>query len=348
LLVLVRVPLPQAGVLLNLISVARAEDLLIRARAVRILVVGDLMLDRYLTGSVARISPEAPVPVVLVDRESWALGGAGNVAANVLALGAACEVVGCIGEDYEGGLVRDKLSEVGAGTAGVLAAKDRPTTVKTRIMARRQHVTRFDREVSSDISPTQAEELLGVVSHLAPSAHGLVLQDYNKGVLVPPLIRASLHAAAHLSVPTVVDPKRRRFFEFGGATVFKPNARELEDALGDALQPDDPAWMERVRERLGCGSLLLTLGEHGMAVQSGEAGYLRIPTMARDVYDVSGAGDTVTAVMAVILAAGGTVMEAAMLANHAAAEEVGKAGVATVTPDEILVRHEAHIQQERT
>jgi rfaE bifunctional protein kinase chain/domain len=136
---------------LSRISPSRAEELLLRAGTARILVVGDLMLDRYLIGSVERVSPEAPVPVVLVEQDSWALGGAGNVAANVMALGGQCEVVGCLGEDQEGRLVREKLSELGAGTKGILLAKDRPTTVKTRIMARRQHVTRIDREVSSDI-----------------------------------------------------------------------------------------------------------------------------------------------------------------------------------------------------
>ena len=333
---------------MNRISSSRAEELLLRAGTVRILVVGDLMLDRYLIGSVDRVSPEAPVPVVLVEQEYWSLGGAGNVAANVIALGAGCEVVGCVGEDEEGRQVRERLSEVGAGTAGVLSAKDRPTTVKTRIMARRQHVTRIDREASSDIGLAQSEALLNAIQGLCPSTHAFVLQDYNKGVLLPPLIRSCLDTAARNSVPTVVDPKRRHFFEFGGATVFKPNARELEDALGERLQAEDPSWMQQVRQRLGCESLLITLGEHGMAVQSGEVGYLRVPTMAREVYDVSGAGDTVTAVMAVVLAAGGTVVEGAILANHAAAVEVGKAGVATVTPEEILTRHRAHIQEERT
>lgn len=331
---------------MNRISPSRAKELLARSAQVRILVVGDLMLDRYLTGSVDRISPEAPVPVVLVERESCALGGAGNVAANVVALGAHCEIVGCVGKDEEGRLVAEKLSELGVGVEGVSSVEDRPTTVKTRIMARHQHVTRVDRETSSDIPPVQASALEGVTRRLAPSTQGIVLQDYNKGVLVSSLIRSCLATAAQHSLPTVVDPKRRRFFEFEGASVFKPNSRELEDALGEPLQPDDPDWMEEVRGRLGCGTLLLTLGERGMAAQSRETGYMRVPTMAREVYDVSGAGDTVTAVVAVILAAGGTAMEAAVLANHAAAVEVGKAGVATVSPEEILARHDEFTQGE--
>jgi D-beta-D-heptose 7-phosphate kinase/D-beta-D-heptose 1-phosphate adenosyltransferase len=314
----------------------RAEELLERAPTVRILVVGDLMLDRYLSGSVDRISPEAPVPVVRVEGETRALGGAGNVAANVLALGAACEVVGCVGADPEGGILLEELEDLGIGVSGVLETDGRPTTVKTRIMARHQHVTRVDREDASDIPADLAQKVATMVRERMASAQGLALEDYNKGVLVSLVIRASLEAGRERSLPVVVDPKRLRFFEFGGATVFKPNTRELEDALGERLQPDDSIWMGTVRERLACETLLLTLGERGMALESRQGGYLRVPTVARDVYDVSGAGDTVTAVMTVMLAVGASPLEAAILANHAAAVEVGKAGVATVTPHQIL------------
>jgi D-beta-D-heptose 7-phosphate kinase/D-beta-D-heptose 1-phosphate adenosyltransferase len=303
---------------------------------VRILVVGDLMLDRYLSGTVDRISPEAPVPVVRVEEEGRALGGAGNVAANVLALGAACDVVGCIGTDADGQVLLERLQELGVGTDGVIQASDRPTTVKTRIMARHQHVTRVDREDASDIGEELADEVVTRIRAGSTSAHGLVLEDYNKGVLVPEVIRAGIEIGRATSKPVVVDPKRLRFFGFKGSTVFKPNSRELEDALGERLQPDDAEWMASVRERLDCENLLLTLGEKGMALASEEWGFLRVPTVARDVYDVSGAGDTVTAVMAVMLAVGASPVEAAILANLAAAVEVGKAGVATVTPDEIL------------
>lgn len=299
------------------------------------------MLDRYIIGSVERISPEAPVPVVRVEGESLALGGAGNVAANVVALGASCDVVGCVGDDPEGKLLLGQLQTMGVGTDGVLAIPGRPTTVKTRIMARHQHVTRVDREDASDIPESWVDRILSKVTQLARGAGGVALEDYNKGVLVPEVIRGAMSAGAGKGIPVVVDPKRLRFFEYGGASVFKPNARELEDALGERLQADDPDWMETVRIRLNVHNLLLTLGERGMALQSGEEGYLRVPTVARDVYDVSGAGDTVTAVMALGLASGASLLEAAILANHAAAVEVGKAGVATVSPREILKQQEA-------
>ena len=327
---------------MNRLGTQQAADLLEKAKKQEILVVGDLMLDRYITGSVDRISPEAPVPVVRVEGESLAVGGAGNVAANVVALGATSRVVGCVGDDPEGTLLRNHLQGLGVDVSGVVSVPGRPTTVKTRIMARHQHVTRVDREDTADVSPELAEALLSFIRNALQSAHGLVLEDYNKGVLVPRVIGKSLEEARSLGLPSVVDPKRLRFFEYGGATVFKPNARELEDALGERLQTDDPGWLESVRSRLEADNLLLTLGERGMALQSGKGGYLRIPAVARDVYDVSGAGDTVTAVMAVGLAAGATPMDAAILANHAAAIEVGKAGVATVSPEEILKQHQEY------
>lgn len=324
------------------LSLERAAALLEDARGVRVLVVGDLMLDRYISGAVDRISPEAPVPVVRVEEESSAVGGAGNVAANVAALGAACHAVGCVGRDVAGEQLRDELAALGVRTDGLVLTDERPTTVKTRILARRQQVVRVDREVETDASPALAEALADTVRALATECDVLVMEDYNKGVLVPPVIQAVLAAARERGLPTVVDPKRRNFFAFGGVTVFKPNAKELADALGEFLHPDDPAWMEATRRRMGCDNLLLTLGERGMALQASDGPPVRIPTVARSVYDVSGAGDTVTAVMAVTLAAGASPAEAAVLANHAAAVEVGKAGVATVSPREILAHAREH------
>lgn len=318
------------------LSIDRLQELLRAAGHVRVLVVGDLMLDRYVTGTVERISPEAPVPVVRVDAESSAVGGAANVAANVVALGAACEVIGCVGDDLYGRLLREELNELGVATDGVVAAGDRPTTVKTRVLARHQQVVRFDHEVEGDVSPALAEALARSVQDRGEGCDALALEDYNKGVLVPAVVDAALGAALEAGRPSVVDPKRLRFFGFPGVTVFKPNAKELTDALGEPLRPDDPEWMGEVRRRLGCENLLLTLGEHGMALQTAGEDHLRIPTVARAVYDVSGAGDTVTATIAVILAAGGSPREAAVVANHAAALEVAKSGVATVSPEEIL------------
>ncbi len=325
------------------LTVERVEELLERARDVRVLVVGDLMLDRYVTGRVERISPEAPVPVVRVEAESSAVGGAANVAANAVALGARCGVVGCGGQDEHGRTLREALQALGVDTEGLVLGRDRPTTVKTRILARHQQMVRFDHEVDGDVDERLARALEEAVRELSPAADVLVMEDYNKGVLVPSVITAVIEAARAEGKPTVVDPKRLRFFDYGGATVFKPNAKELLEALGEPLRPDEPGWLEEVRQRLGCEHLLLTLGEDGMALRSAGGEHLRVSAVTRDVYDVSGAGDTVTAVVGVALAAGARPGEAALLANHAAAIEVRKAGVATVSPEEILDHFRAHV-----
>ena len=319
----------------------RAAEVLAAAREVRVLVVGDLMLDRYITGTVERISPEAPVPVVRVEGESAAAGGAGNVAANVAALGAACRVVGCVGQDAAGDLLRERLRVLGLDTDGLVASEERPTTVKTRILARRQQVARVDRESDADVSSGLATALADALASLASEADVLVAEDYDKGVLAPAVVRAFLEAGSRHGIPTVVDPKRRNFFAYPGVTVLKPNAKELSDATGEAVRADDTTWMEAIRSRLRCLNLLLTIGERGMALQ-GERGLVRIPAAARSVFDVSGAGDTVTAMVAVGLAAGASPEEAALLATHAAAVEVAKVGVATVSPDEVLEHARAH------
>jgi len=280
--------------------------------------------------------------VVLVEEESAAVGGAGNVAANVAALGASCAVVGCAGRDAAGELLRTALETLGIHTDGLVPTDERPTTVKTRILARRQQVVRVDRETEEDASLELASQLARAVHASVQGCDVVVAEDYNKGVLVPAVIRAVLEAAAENGVPVVVDPKRRNFFAYPGAAVFKPNAKELADALGDRLHADDAAWMEATRSRLGCANLLLTLGDRGMALQGADAGHVRIPAVARSVYDVSGAGDIVTALVAVGTAAGASPVEAALLASHAAAVGVGKAGVAAVTSQEILEHVEAH------
>ncbi len=319
----------------------RIEQLLDAVQGVRVLVVGDLMLDRYVSGSVDRISPEAPVPVVRVESESSAVGGAANVAHNVVALGGRCDVVGVMGRDGNGAVLRRELDLLGIGSDGLVTADDRPTTTKTRVLARHQQVVRYDHEVDGDLDDAVTARLVDAVADLAGPADVIVVEDYNKGVVVPAVIEAVMAAARAHDVPTVVDPKRLRFFAFQGATVFKPNAKELADALGEPLRSDDPDWMEAVRARVGSEHLLVTLGEHGMALRTAEGDFVRVPAVARSVYDVSGAGDTVTAVLGLMLGAGATAVEAAVLANHAAALEVAKAGVATVTREEILDHYRA-------
>ena len=319
------------------LTVERLDEILERARGIRVLVVGDIMLDRYLRGTASRISPEAPVPVVRISDEWRALGGAANVAANVVALGASCTIAGCVGTDPEGDAVRAELRGRGVDDSGVLELNDRPTTVKTRIMARHHQIARYDREVEEDLDGEELAAFVESLERLSGQCEAIVLEDYNKGVLSLPVVRSVIAAAGRRRIPVVVDPKTRGFFSYAGATVFKPNLVELEAALQSRARPDDPAWMEQARERLACDQLLLTLGEEGVALRTMAGEYVRIPAVARAVFDVSGAGDTVTAAMAVALSAGASPAEAAVLANHAAALEVAKPGVATVTAAELRV-----------
>lgn len=321
------------------ISRDRLAALLAAARGRRVVVIGDAMLDVYLRGDVERISPEAPVPVLRVRERRDALGGAANVAQNVLAIGAHCALVAAVGADVAGGRLRGLLLELG-GATDALVTVSRPTTTKTRLVARSQQVLRFDEEEDADLDAVDTARVVQAMTHALATADAVILEDYNKGVLVPDVIEATIAAARKRNVPVVVDPKFRNFFSYRGATVFKPNRRELEQALGAAVDLDHPAALPDALERLDVAHLLLTLSEHGMALVSRGGTITRIPTTAREVYDVVGAGDTVTAYLALMLAAGADAGEAAVIANYAAGVEVGKLGAATVTPDEVLFAYD--------
>jgi D-glycero-beta-D-manno-heptose-7-phosphate kinase len=320
--------------MIETISRERLLALLDAARGTRIAVIGDAMLDVYLRGDVDRISPEAPVPVVRITERKLALGGAANVAQNITAIGAACEMVCVTGEDAAGVLVRQMLHDVGAETRSIIRVT-RPTTTKTRIVARSQQLVRYDEEDDADVDGSEMENILDAALRAVTDADAIVFEDYNKGILVPLIIAPVISKARSLGIPVVVDPKYRNFFAYRGATIFKPNRRELESALGAEVDIDHPQALPSTFDRLGVEHLLLTLGEKGMALLSADGEIGRIPTTAREVYDVVGAGDTVTAYLATILAAGGSPAEAAMIANFAAGVEVGKLGAATVTPDEV-------------
>ena len=319
---------------------ARLVELLAGATAQRVVVVGDAMLDVYLRGDVDRISPEAPVPVVRVRERRNALGGAANVAQNVAALGAGCTLVATVGADAAGERLRAMLVAIGADPSA-LVTLDRPTTTKTRVLARAQQVVRFDEEEDADVAADEEARVLAAVSAALDGATALVLEDYNKGVLVPSVITHAIGVARARGMPVVVDPKYRNFFAYRGATVFKPNRRELEAALGAAVDLDHPQTLPATLARLGVEQLLLTLGERGMALLTADAAPFRIATAARDVYDVVGAGDTVTAYLAVMLGAGATSREAAVIANFAAGVEVGKLGAQSVAPDEVIAAYDA-------
>jgi D-glycero-beta-D-manno-heptose-7-phosphate kinase len=318
----------------------RLVQLLDRMKSRRMVVVGDVMLDRYLIGDTERLSPEAPVPVVAIRETRSALGGAANVAANIAAIGASCRLVGAVGDDSHAGAIRAELAAARLDDRYLVPIPGRPTTTKTRVLARSQQVVRIDEEVDTPVEGQDQERLISTAATALVDADALVLEDYNKGTLTEALIGAAMASARRRGIPIVVDPKFKNFFSFAGATVFKPNRRELEAALGATLDLSGQNALQEALSRLQVDNLLLTLGADGMVLVSKDSAVSAIPSLAREVFDVSGAGDTVTAWVATALAAGATMREAAHLANYAAGLEVGKSGVATVAPAEVLAVHE--------
>jgi D-beta-D-heptose 7-phosphate kinase/D-beta-D-heptose 1-phosphate adenosyltransferase len=323
----------------------RVLQLIQKMRSSRVAVVGDIMLDRYLIGETDRLSPEAPVPVVTLRERHAALGGAANVAANVAAMGASCLLVGAVGDDADGASIRQELAVARLEDRFVLTIAGRPTTSKTRIIARGQQIVRIDDEVDSLLDGPDLARLVAAAREALADADALLLEDYNKGALSPALIAAVMEIARRRGIPIVVDPKYRQFFEYAGATVFKPNRRELESALGAAVDLKNGNALPEVLARLKVDNLLVTLGAEGMVLVTKDGNLTQIPSMAREIYDVSGAGDTVTAWLGTALAAGASLREAAQLANYAAGVEVGKPGVATVSPEEVLAVHEERFDQ---
>jgi D-glycero-beta-D-manno-heptose-7-phosphate kinase len=323
----------------------RIEALIARMRMSRIVVVGDAMLDIYLAGDAERISPEAPVPVVIVHGRRHALGGAGNVAANVAAAGGEARLVAVVGDDSRGDSLRGELAAHRLRDQYLVSASARPTTSKTRVMARGQQVVRIDEEVDDPISDRTERQVTAMLEDAMADADALLIEDYNKGVLTPGVIDCAMSLARRRGVPVIVDPKFKNFFAYRGASVFKPNRRELEQAMGAALDLAKSDALPESLDRLGVDNLLLTLGAEGMVLVTKDKEIGRIPAIAREVFDVSGAGDTVTAWLGTALAAGAAVREAAEIANYAAGVEVGKSGVATASPAEVLAVHDAYYDQ---
>jgi len=322
---------------------ARARALLKAMEARRVLVLGDVMLDEFVWGKVARISPEAPVPVVQVEDQSFHLGGAGNVAANVRSLGGAAILSGVIGEDAAGERVRSALLAAGVEPLLVASSDGRPTTVKTRIIAHHQQVVRADRERSDEISGHLAAALGDGVRRVLSSCHAVVVSDYQKGVVTADLMRRLLPLARRLRIPVLVDPKVPHLARYRRVTVVTPNQLEAEQATGRPIRTADDlrAAGRRLLSLLGCRAALITRGEHGMSLFERGRPAVHIPTAAREVFDVTGAGDTVIATLALALSAGAGFAEAAALANHAAGVVVGKLGTAQATPGELLAAVEA-------
>jgi D-beta-D-heptose 7-phosphate kinase/D-beta-D-heptose 1-phosphate adenosyltransferase len=321
------------------LSAQRAGELVAAMRGKTVVVYGDVMLDEFVWGDVARISPEAPVPVVDIRRESAHLGGAANVLANLLALGVRAALVGVVGRDRAGERVREELRGAGAEGADETLVDDasRPTTVKTRIIAHSQLVVRADRERRTPVDEGTEARIVAALRGLLRRADALVVSDYDKGAVTPRVLSEVLPLALEAGVPALVDPKIRNFESYRPATLVTPNHHEalrLTNTEDDTDQGVARA-ARAIRRKLGCSSVLITRGERGMMLLEGEGEPVFVSTAAREVYDVTGAGDTVIATLAASLAAGATLFESAALANHAAGIVVGKVGTATADAEEL-------------
>jgi len=302
-----------------------------------LLVVGDLMLDEYLWGDVDRISPEAPVQVVSIKNEGYALGGAGNVVNNAVALGANVSVAGVIGTGRNGQLLRDKFNELGVDTEGIVEEPDRLTTQKTRIIASHQHVLRIDRETDTGISDGTLEKISRFIEDKIPHVDVVLISDYGKGLITQKLLSRLIASAQKHQKMSIVDPKGLDFSKYSGASLLTPNKKEA--ALASGVEIVDASTLEKAADKIfetvGLDKLLITCGKEGMVLFDKHREPFRVRAEARQVYDVSGAGDTVLSVLGLAIASGASIHTAVALANTAAGIVVGKVGTATVSRQEL-------------
>jgi D-beta-D-heptose 7-phosphate kinase/D-beta-D-heptose 1-phosphate adenosyltransferase len=306
----------------------------------KVLVVGDLMIDQYIWGDVSRMSPEAPVPVVGVNQETLRLGGAANVANKILSLGGKVEVCGLVGDDQMGRWLVQDLKKRDIGARGIILSQDRPTTVKTRVIAHSQQVVRVDREVTNLLSRDEERTISGSIRSFLNDCGAMVISDYAKGTITPTLIREIVNMADEVKMPVAVDPKVKHFATYRGVTVLTPNL--LEAAAGSGIIIDSmDALIESGREiirKLDCKFLIITRGDQGMTLFKGGDEWVHIPAIGREVYDVTGAGDTVVATLALGLASGLDMEDSAWLANIAAGVVISEVGTVPITLDQMKDR----------
>ena len=329
----------------NKLPIARVKQLLATAAKSRVLVVGDVMLDHFIWGSVARISPEAPVPVVDFQRESFMPGGAANVARNLAAMNLSTEIFGAVGRDAAAGQLATILKEQGIGCRGLVASASRPTIKKTRIVAHQQQVVRIDRESRESLDAPLTRQLIAQLKKEIPKADAVIVGDYGKGVVTQPLLNEIKALCHERGVWLSLDPKPVHHLNLGGLSLITPNRKETFELanLPDDTRDSNPladknlmAAAERLLNEIRPAVLLITLGELGMLLcQRGQKPF-HIPTLAQEVFDVSGAGDTVIATFTLAIAAGASPVEAAIISNHAAGIVVGKVGTATASVEEVL------------
>jgi rfaE bifunctional protein kinase chain/domain len=319
------------------LSRERANEIITGAANKKIAVVGDVMLDRYFWGGVSRISPEAPVPVVDVESETYHLGGAANVAKNLKSLGLEPLLCGVIGNDNSGKSFIDICEKIGLDSSGLYIDDERPTTVKTRVFGNNQQLLRLDREVRDELSDEGEHFILDLLDRTKGLA-GIIFEDYNKGTISDGLIREVISRAKQFKVPVFVDPKFANFFTYKGVTVFKPNRKEAKEAL--SIDINTPAEVEKagkmLLEKLDSENILLTLGKDGMMLFEKNGDISSVPTRARNVSDVSGAGDTAIATLAAAIAGNANIKEAAALANYASGVVCEQPGIVSIKVNELL------------
>ncbi len=320
------------------IPVKRLNELKKKFAGLKIAVIGDMMLDCYFWGDVKRISPEAPVPVVEVGNEFYRFGGAANVALNILKLGCVPVPIGVIGRDNYGSIFSSLIEETGISNSGLFVDESRPTTAKTRVIADNQHVVRIDKESKEYLLKEVQAKLYNFIEEKSDDFDGIILQDYNKGVLTPTLIEKVISLANKKKILITVDPKFNNFFNYKNVSVFKPNRKEAEDVLGMKIKTDEDITEagKKLLDKLNAKNVLLTLGEGGIAVFEKGKPEKRMPTKARKAADVSGAGDTVISTLTAALAAGANILEASYLANYAGGLVCEEVGIVPIEVDKLF------------
>ncbi|MFA5859866.1 MAG: D-glycero-beta-D-manno-heptose-7-phosphate kinase [Elusimicrobiota bacterium] len=317
----------------------KINDVINEFKKIRVLVIGDSMMDKFIHGKVTRLSPEAPVPIVKVEREVVTAGGAGNVAMNITSLGAKVNLVSIIGDDGAGSELQSKLRKSGVEVDGLIVDENRPTTIKTRVIGNHQQVVRFDNENTDKISSPVLDEIFKNVENYISEVDSVVISDYGKGIISGQLLNNIIKKANSCKKPILVDPKIEHFLFYQRVTCLTPNLNEAINGMHYKYpinnNDDIKNLGNEILDKLHCESLIITLGENGMMVFDKNGKVINLPTLAKEVFDVTGAGDTVISVVAMMFACGHSIIQAAEVANHAAGIVVGKLGTATVLPDEL-------------
>jgi rfaE bifunctional protein kinase chain/domain len=315
-----------------------------------VMVIGDAMLDKYLWGTVSRVSPEAPVPIVDVREETSRLGGAANVAGNIVALGAACRLCAVVGEDVAGNALKSQIEALGIAVSGMVTDPGRTTTVKTRIIAHSQQVVRADQETRDEVEGRVRQALIAHVMDGLDDCDAVIISDYGKGVITKDMLDSLIPAARSRSKSVSVDPKEAHFMDYRQVSLITPNQYEAGSAVGRRIQDEGSllavGWA--IMKQLDAGALLITRGENGMSLFQNDGTYRHFPTVARRVYDVTGAGDTVITAFTLAMCAGATMAEAAHLANHAAGIVIREIGAGSVTPRQLMASFRETEETERS